>query len=1337
MLPDLPSLDFQPRFYSGGPSRFHLPFLYDLLGERRPRRIVLLGFGDEQIHFTIGQALLDFQFEAKWKTIRRLRAKENAADDQLWQEAIAQSAEFFGDRVSLIEQDPLKAAEDEADGSIDFLVLDDFEDAETLRDELVKWRPKLSKEAVVLAHGVLLERESSPQKAWAEFCQGGRHFAFEAGNGLGVLATDSLGVLPNKLLTQLLDSVEAQNNYRILYRAIAERIDAQDRAVRVARRNATLQLRQVWFDTLLSDRWKAQEIMDHLEGEVSRLQKVVTTGKDDSASRAFAELQQDRMKAQLVMDAQAEQLKHLVGRGEALAAENKNLKAKVAEQKKILNAAKAACRKGGRCLRLIVSNEGEKKKRRSFPEKIARELRRMPANLRRLFPQRPQPVDAAAEEEAVLDRYEQWILDHEPDVNGLRAQRKKAGGLLGQPKFSLLLPIYNTPVRFLDELLDSLGAQTYQSFEICAVDGGSTDAATIAALQKWSAQEPRFLLQALPENLGIAENTNRALAAATGDLLICIDHDDRLPPFALFEMARASAHHPAAELFYSDEDRLSAEGKRHSPFFKPEWNPEYLLSSMYLGHLTAYRRSLVERVGKFRPEFEQSQDYDFALRATEVARGIVHVPHVLYHWREHPASGSAGGKPEARKTNLAALSAAIERRGLDAEVLEYPAANRVRMRVAQWPKVSIIIPTDSAVRGKFLVDEIPKMTSYPDYEVVMVTNSKLAEQLEVIAPAQPAFRFVRYDEPFNFSEKCNRGAHAANGDRLIFFNDDVQSGQPDWIQNLIEPLENPEIGAVAPKLLYENDRIQHAGLVMGVRGLVGTACHEWPANSAEYVNFAQSMRDVAALSGACLAMRRKDFFAVGEWDTVNVPIAHSDLDLSFKVRAAGLRCVYTPFVTMRHRGHASIGALKEEAHKARPSKVSIYLLKRWARYATHDPYFTDQMRDWLFVDSPTPIRMWASDQEYPDASKRNLLFVTHDLTWSGAPLIVFQLAQWCKAQGHFVTVMSPEEGPLQRKFIEAGIPLIVDELVTKNHPSFTEFASEFDCVIASTIFGAPIVRALKPVGVPHIWWIHEGRVARHFLGSDADMRAALGLADLIITPDTHSSQVYQPFTNRAIRVLPYGIPDPGLTDFAAIEPEKEGVTFLLLGTIEERKGQQMFLHALRKLPREILEAARFRIVGRPHDVGIAAEIKAAARELPTLLYHESVPHEEAIALIRNADVAVSCSWDETGPLILMEALAVGTPILSTTVGVVSENLASEDAGLFFSPGNVNALAEAIERLVRDPSLITQMHGKARAAYEKYFTLDRFAEGFMNLVAEVGSEARRPPGAFVAAPPAFR
>ena len=330
---------------------------------------------------------------------------------------------------------------------------------------------------------------------------------------------------------------------------------------------------------------------------------------------------------------------------------------------------------------------------------------------------------------------------------------------------------------------------------------------------------------------------------------------------------------------------------------------------------------------------------------------------------------------------------------------------------------------------------------------------------------------------------------------------------------------------------------------------------------------------------------------------------------------------------------------------------------------------------------------------------------------------MLQLATWLKARNYFVTVMSPVDGPVRQKFFEAGIPVIVDPLIVTGHESFAQFAREFDCVVASTIFGAPIVHAAKAAGIPHIWWIHEGRVAEDYLGNDEQMRAAFRLADLIVTPDTKSAQVYQPYSNRVIRVVNYGILDPNDTVPPPKPREAGKVKFLILGTIENRKGQQVLLHALGLLPADVLERAQFQIIGRPHDLELTAKIEAAVQEFPGLTYEGGMSQEAAWARIREADIMISASRDETGPLILMEALALGTAIISTTVGCVAENLAGDGAAVFFPPGNESALAAAITRFVREPQLLAQSRAEARPAYEKYFTFDRFGQDFRGLIEE--------------------
>ncbi|MEY2557793.1 MAG: hypothetical protein QOE34_1218, partial [Verrucomicrobiota bacterium] len=1097
---------------------------------------------------------------------------------------------------------------------------------------------------------------------------------------------------------------------------------------------------QQQFDAILADRTKAQEIMDSQVKDLeahrrdranaqeimdSQMKNLEALRRDRGEAQLvmdaqaeqlqnFEALRRDRAKAQLVMDSQHEQLNQAAAETENLKGELEQLKVQIKDQKRILSAAKKACRKNGRCFNIPTGP----KVHRPFSEKIVREIRRIPRSLGISRAPKAEPMPEKPREVASIEppsRYAAWMSEHEPDAEKLDEQRRNSLQLASRPKISLLVPVYNTPAIFLDEMLASVAAQTYDNWEICLVDGGSDRPETRASLQRWVSRESRIRLERLEKNLGIAENTNRALQLATGDFIACADHDDLLAPFALFELARAIGDFPDADIFYSDEDRWSEGGQRHAPFFKPEWSPALLCAFMYIGHLTAYRRSLVDQVGGFRKEFDLSQDYDFALRATERARAIHHIPHVLYHWREHPASGSVGGKPDARKSNLAALGDAMRRRNLPADIIEYPTANRARLKVSSWPRVSVIVPTDSPTRAQICLRDLPRKTKYPDLEIVIVTKSKLVESLKSLEPENATVRLVPYDKPFNFSDKCNLGAEAATGERLIFFNDDVEPAQPDWIQNVIEPLENPEVGAVSPKLLYETGKIQHAGLVMGVRGLVGTAFHQHAADSTHHFNMAQSLRDVAALSAACLAMRRDDFMRVGGFDAVNTPIAHSDVDLCFKIREAGLRCVYTPYATLNHAGHVSIAVEEKKDAARRRNKASIYLLKRWARYATHDPYFTDNMRDWLYSDSPTPIRMKARDE--PDAVRftPDLLFVSHDLTQSGAPILLLHLALWCKRNELFVVVVAPTDGPLRERYEAAGIPLIIDPLVMTGHESFVKFARDFDCVLANTIRSEPAVRAAHAAKVPAIWWVHETEVGEHYLREDPKLRSALPLADIVLAPSERTATVYRQYAESSVKCFSYGIPDLG--ESSASGPPHP-FRFLVLGSIEPRKGQDIFVQAVSSLPVEMRQSSEFHLLGRVMDLEFGAAVEAAGAVVPNLSIDGPCDHGEAVEAIRRSDVLVCSSRDETMPVTILEALSLGKAIVSTNVGGIGEILTDGRDALLVRSEDPQALAAAMQRVWESPQLAQELGRNARATFEKNFTEDRFGSDFRELLFEV-------------------
>jgi GT2 family glycosyltransferase/glycosyltransferase involved in cell wall biosynthesis len=1313
------SENFEPKFFTGGPTRFYLPLFFDIVVQEKPTLIVTLGLGDAQAHLAFCQAVTEQNLSSHCVAVWRLRVGEAAIDDPAWQCAQKATGDFFATVSRLVEAGASTSAADFADSSIDVLLIDDVDSGESVLRELEAWRPKLSDKALLLLHGTSLDREDSPRGAWANFVKDKAVVYF--GEGIGIsIATENAAAKASPFRVALFEgtAVLAQG-----YQVVAESIRARAQTRLAEHRAGFFEARQTVFDTIVEDRTKAQRVIEDQERRLgaivedrAKAQSLIEDQESRLAhfNRQFESLSRDRADAQVVMDNQFAQIQKMHG--------------KLTEQKQALTAAKAACRNKGRC---FVIRKGSRPQA-SVGERIVREFARIPRNLRRILFAPPAPPQQKKTDASPIEKkYAEWITEHEPAADELEKQRRESSAWERRPKISLLIPLFDPPAKFLNELFASIVAQTYDGWETCVVDGGSKNRETVRLLQQWAKTDARIRVQRFEVNLGISENTNHALRVATGDFVVLVDHDDTLAPFALHELARAIRARPAADIFYSDEDRLLETGKRAKPFFKPEWSPELLYSFMYVGHLNAYRRELAVALGGFRKEFDLSQDYDFVLRATERAREIVHIPQVLYHWREHAISGASGGKPEARKTNIAALAEAVKRRGLDAEVLEYPTANRVRMRLPRAVRVSVIIPTDSLSRAEKCARDLPAATDYPHTEFIIVTKTELIQQLRALAePISKRVRFVPFDTPFNFSAKCNAGAQVASGERIVFLNDDVEAGQRDWIENVIEPLENEEVGAVAPKLLYPTGRIQHAGLVTGVRGLVGTALHQWPGDSVDYTNFAQSMRTVSALSAACLATRRTDFFAVGGFDEINTPIAHSDLDLCFKIREAGMRCVYTPFATMTHHGHVSLGAQKQASKPHIVDKSSIFLLQRWAAFTCRDSYYTDNMRDWLYHDSPEPVQMFARTNSAGGSSRRDVLLISHDLSLSGAPIMVSHLAKWYKLHGISVVAMAPVDGPLRETFVEADIPVIIDPLLAtgyetftkfgrglpvKSHRSFTRFARDFDCIIASTIFAAPLIRDARTEAIPHIWWIHEGLVGDHFLKKYSVLPGILGLAQLIITPDNFSRGIYQAFARRPIRVLPYGIPDFVERSISSQESRTGRLRFLLLGTIEHRKGQKTLLEALRHLSPNVLDRSEFLIVGRPHDAKLAAEIRAAAESSSHIRFHKAVTHADALALIREADVMVCASWDETGPLTVIEAMALAKPVLSTKVGVIGENLIDEEDALFVEPGDAFGLADAIQRLVRDPKLVQKLAINARNAYEKYFGLERFGCEFLAVV----------------------
>ncbi len=506
-----------------------------------------------------------------------------------------------------------------------------------------------------------------------------------------------------------------------------------------------------------------------------------------------------------------------------------------------------------------------------------------------------------------------WAAAEQTHLSRAMALRTPPGPEDGpQPLISVIVPVYNTDLPALLECLESVCAQTYPNWQLCLSDDASTLPHVQEVLVAAARRDPRIKAVFAAGNGGISATSNTALRETDGEFVALLDHDDILAPDALLHVAAAFRSAADVDVVYTDEGKLTEDGRLTSLTPKPGWSPELLLSTMYIGHLTAYRRSVIDQVGGFRSVFDGTQDYDLALRVSEIARRVVHVPLPLYLWRMSPAStaGSIGAKPGVLGLQRRAIESALVRRG-------QPGSVRPGHGAGHWtvvldpppgePLVSIVIPTAgrTGVIGGTEIDlvvnciqSLHRSESYSNYEIVVVHNGDLTPSTLLHLGNYPHVRFVHYTgTPFNLSDKINLGVREAAGDHVLLLNDDMQAESPDIIRSMLGRMF-AGVGIVGGRLLYANGTLQHAGVVWSAEGpthaMIGE--HRLTAGPAERLRV---MHNVLAVSGACMFFRRDVYFRCGGFSP-RLAVNYNDVDLCLNVQAQGLRIVFNPDVTLFH-----------------------------------------------------------------------------------------------------------------------------------------------------------------------------------------------------------------------------------------------------------------------------------------------------------------------------------------------------------------------------------------------------------------------------------------------------
>jgi glycosyltransferase involved in cell wall biosynthesis len=901
-----------------------------------------------------------------------------------------------------------------------------------------------------------------------------------------------------------------------------------------------------------------------------------------------------------------------------------------------------------------------------------------------------------------------------------------------RPLISIVMPVYNIERIWLEEAIRSVIDQSYQNWELCIVDDASTVSDVRQVLMRQCEKDRRIKVKYLETNLHISGATNEALTLASGDFVTFLDHDDELHPNAIFEVVNLLQAARDADVVYTDSDVIDTAGKRSAPKFKPDWSPELLLSYMYISHLLVCRTDLVRAVGGFRIGYEGSQDHDLVLRLSERTSRIYHVPKVLYHARTLPQSASRSD--DTRRYGFAAgiraVQDAVDRRRIQARVdrPEFAVSAECgiyKLHYVGTPndKVVIILPTkDRPDCLKRCVESIESKTTYKNWEIVIADDGSTdAATLRYFGSVKHKVLNVQSEGPFSVTQVVNRAVREIPPDikYILLLNDDTEVIAPNWIEEMLVLMQDPAVGAVGAKLLYEDQTIQHAGVILGLNdGLPGPAFKTLSDVSDGYLFYPNVVRSYSAVTGACMLTRRKYFDEVGGFDEEKFCEAYGDIDYCLRLRAKGYRVVYTPYAELyRHE--------EETGTRGVPVRDEYAFRTKWGNIDV-DPLYSPNLHGSLFHVNPR------IGEVMPVRRKIRILFVSNSLRWEGAPLSLLAIVRGLDKAHYEAIVLSREDGPLRESYQKEGVRVFVEELMWRGR-SLTELDEELgkvarlidslgiDLMFCNTLDTFLAIHVSQRVGIPVIWCIRESSDVQEYFKALCHDRALTRAAVDALQIPTHIIFVARE-TEKVVcrgregdgrfRVIHNGI------DVAAIDAYKQAnskaairrahsipdytAVITVVGSTVRRKGHDVFIKAAIELLKK-RQNLLFLIVGgrkgeyldeleRMIDVaGVGSSIKIVPETRDVFPYY------------RLSDISVCSSHNESLPRVIFEAMAFEIPIVSTNVFGIKEQIEDGVSGVLIPPGDPEQLAEKIDFLLNDPAYGSELVQNAHCRLLTLFT----------------------------------
>ena len=554
-------------------------------------------------------------------------------------------------------------------------------------------------------------------------------------------------------------------------------------------------------------------------------------------------------------------------------------------------------------------------------------------------------VPSASINEEKRSTYHQWIRQNEKNTF------PKKNDFSFSPLISIVTPTYNTEKTYLISMIESVLGQVYQNWELCIADDASTSRDTLETLHHFEKLDPRINVVYRESNGHISEASNSALALAKGAYVLFLDHDDMLSPDALYRMIQRLNRKPGLKLIYADEDKIDEQNRRSNPHFKSGWNPDMFFSQNYISHPMMIQKKIVDLAGGFRKGYEGSQDYDLLLRCLPYMneKEIAHIPRVLYHWRAVKGSTALdpGEKNYTTDAGIRALQDHFRATGQTNVTVEkgkldntYKVTYHLKEEV---PLVSLLIPTRDGyeVLSK-CIQSILDHTDYPNYEIIILDNetkdARTLKYFEALGKFDQ-IRILEYPHPFNYSAINNFGVAHARGEVVGLLNNDVEIISPHWLTEMVQHALRPEIGAVGAMLYYDNDTIQHAGVVLGIGGVAGHSHKYFPKGAFGYFSRLQIIQNYSAVTGACLLVRKTLYQEVGGLDEENLKVAFNDVDFCLKLQKKGYRNLWTPYVELYHHESVSRGSEDTKEKQERFGKEIAFMKKKWKNVLTNDRYY--------------------------------------------------------------------------------------------------------------------------------------------------------------------------------------------------------------------------------------------------------------------------------------------------------------------------------------------------------------------------------------------------------------